>query len=193
MKIKFSKETKELTLIEKLKKLFEYSDRIIGMYLDRESTIAYGFFQNPSSVKMIDKLNKGMKREKIKKNIENISWDFTIPRFIEIYLSINDKENFFIPYILTNDKNLREVLSKYKLKGIVYHSKKIEWYAFSDVEYNRFLESLEATNIHFDFFKSYLSENNKNIRRNRFEENKNNSFSILAREFEELFNVMECL
>jgi hypothetical protein len=55
--------------------------------------------------------------------LDGIAWDMTAPRILELMLANVDVANFYLPFFVTFDKKLREVLSKYGVKAVVINRK----------------------------------------------------------------------
>lgn len=85
MQIKFGTKT---TLKRKIQKLFDYLNNIVGIYFDREMVIAYEYFKDQKNVKILNKINKGINSTKLLQIIENIAWDFSVPRIMERQLVV---------------------------------------------------------------------------------------------------------
>jgi hypothetical protein len=181
LQIKFSDKS---NISSKLRKLFEYSHKVIGVYFERELMIAHKYFCKAENVKILAKINKGMKTENLYKIIENIAWDFTVPRIMEFFLTRIGEGRFFIPFFLTNDFRLRELLKLFSVKGIVYNTKKGFFLPISD----------ENT---FDYYKrhdvdveQYFTDEAKIERQGVYKRNCENEFIIVEEEYQKLLNIL---
>lgn len=170
----------------KIQELFEYIDNVVGYYPEREMIIAHKYFSNPRNVQIINKINKGMNEEKLHKSIENIAWDFTVPRIMELFLETIGEGRYFIPFFLSNDRNLRELLRLYKVKGVIFNkggNKLIPISGFNSREY------FKECNVDID---SYFTSEAISRRNKKFECNKKTEFRAINEEFSKLVKVMEC-
>ncbi len=180
-------ETKSI-LSCKMKKMFEYIDNVLGIYLEREMIVACKYLSNPHEIKIINKINKGMSKDKLYKNIENIAWDFTIPRIMEFFsMTLNDEGRFFIPFFLTNDFNLRYLLRLHKVKGLIYNSKDTHFIPISSINTEEYFNT-NGCNVDSSFF----SDESQIKRNNIYKNNKENGFIRIKEEFEKLAKVMNC-
>jgi hypothetical protein len=172
----------------KLAELFDYVDNVVGVYLDRETIVAHKFFENPKSVHILSNLNKGMKREKLYKSINNIAWDFTVPRIMEHLIQIGGEGRFFIPFFLSNDQNLRKLLRLYKVKGVLFN-KNAEGLVPLTEETNLEYYQRNGCRVDYDMFFSVERVKRRKL---RHQDNKEFKFSIINDEFNKLANVLEC-
>jgi hypothetical protein len=174
----------KVTVPKKIDKLFDFLNNVLGIYYEREFVVAHKFFVDSKSVSMLNKINRGINPEKLIQQIENIAWDFSVPRIMEYFLKSGGEGRFFIPFFLTNDYNLRQLLSLFKVKGVVF-DKTGELFIplpnFNTSEY--FLEH------NCDIEKHFLNEV-KERRNGIYQKNKNDNFKIIEFEFEKLVRVL---
>ncbi|MGN9867252.1 hypothetical protein [Bacillus swezeyi] len=169
----------------KMKKLFDYTENIVGTYYEREMIIAYKYFKNPKSVSMFNKINKGGDQKKLFRKIENIAWDFMVPRVMEYFSNITTEGRYFIPFFLSHDNNLRELLSLFNIKGII-----------QDIRNNNLIPFPKILNMEFferEGFKvdiSFFSQESQYKRKLLYERNIKNNFKVLQDEFVKLVNIM---
>lgn len=103
---------------KKLTKLIEYLQKN-GVYFVREAVIAYRFFKDRDAVPIMNVLNKGGKHTDILSKIDNLAWDMTLPRYMEIYTAVNAPEDFMIPLCLTFDQKLLELIRCFFVKAVI--------------------------------------------------------------------------
>jgi hypothetical protein len=103
----------------KMKMVFEFVINKVGIYYERELITAFKYFENTQSVGMLNKINKGGNQEGLLERIENIAWDFLVPRVMEFQININKEKSFFIPLFLSHDKKLKELIRLFKIKGVL--------------------------------------------------------------------------
>ena len=105
----------------KMGEYFEYVNTIVGAYFDRESIIAHQYFNNRKNVALLEKIKKGCSKTRLMKQLDNIAWDMAAPRFMEKLIVSAGEGRFFIPLFLTFDSNLKELLSFYPVKGVIFN------------------------------------------------------------------------
>lgn len=115
--IKFDNKT---TYKSRMKKVINFMFEKIGIYMERELIVFATYFQNQNSINMMSKVNKNLPRKRVLEEIQNIAWDFLVPRVIGSYITSMSNEAFYIPLFLSHDKGLKQLLSLLKIKGIVY-------------------------------------------------------------------------
>lgn len=185
LKINFrSKETAN----SKMNEFFDYMNDVIGSYLERESHIAFNYFCNPKSLNILRKINYEMKSDKLRKAISNIAWDFSVPRIMETFISQKWEGRYFIPFFLTFDEALNEVLNMYKIKGIVVDQNTKQMIPFSSDEgVERFINA----GVEYDFDK-FASQEDFRKRYELYNNNVENGFIIIEKELEELIKILRC-
>lgn len=183
IKIRFQSKS---SLQHKINELFEYINQVLGYYPEREMVIAYKHFLDSKNVKIINKINKGMKEETLYKNIENIAWDFTVPRIMKFFLEHIGEGRYFIPFFLSNDKNLRELLRLYNVKGVLYSKIESKLIPISNPN------SREYFKEYIDNIDSYFTSEAIITRNEKFEYNRETEFRAIKVEFSKLVKVMDC-
>ncbi|MFS0659448.1 hypothetical protein AB1L07_11470 [Niallia alba] len=92
----------------KMKKLFDYVTSKVGVFYEREMVIALKYFEDTKSVSMLNKINKGGKsfnQKELLEKVENIAWDFIVPRVMEFQINANKNYSNFIPFFYHTIKN----------------------------------------------------------------------------------------
>lgn len=105
----------------KMKEYFKYVHEVVGAYFDREAIIAHKYFQDRNNVKALEKIKRGGNRAGLLKRLDNIAWDMAAPRFMEKLITHVGEGRYFIPMFLTFDSNLKELLSHYPVKGVIFN------------------------------------------------------------------------
>lgn len=92
------------------------NDKIKIMFL-RELSIAVEYFEK----KQLEFFNKTNNKKNFFDAIDNMAWDFTIIRLLEIHFSSkpNPDADFFIPFIFTLDKGLLESIEMFYCKDFL--------------------------------------------------------------------------
>lgn len=92
----------------------------------REFSVAIYYFER-KNIEFFKKIKNKDSFDKFLKAIDNMAWDFTIIRFLEMNFSskINPKADFFIPFIFTLDKGLIESIEMFYCKDfLIFHNEK---------------------------------------------------------------------
>lgn len=105
----------------KMSEYFRYIHEVVGAYFDREAIIAHKYFSDRNSLGILEKIKKGCSKVRLLKRLDNIAWDMAAPRFMEKLIITPSQGRYFIPMFLTFDSNLRELLSHYLVKGVVFN------------------------------------------------------------------------
>lgn len=102
---------------------FNYLNDVVGAYFDRETIVAHKYFSDRNSVGILNKMQKGKPISGLLKKLDNIAWDMSAPRFMETLItSMNtaSEGRYFIPMFVSFDSKLRELMSLFPVKGVVY-------------------------------------------------------------------------
>ena len=122
---------------EKLKRQFKYfiefMDKELQTIFLRELVVALNYLEydikgnkKEKRYSFFGNLN-GTNKDKIAKDIDNMAWDFTLARQLEIYFSSkpNPNADFFLPFLFTYDKGFIEVLEDFYCKDfLIFHKEK---------------------------------------------------------------------
>ncbi len=107
----------------KMSDYFEYINTVVGAYFDRESIIAHKYFSDRRNVGILHKMQKGMPTTRLLRKLDNIAWDMAAPRFMEKLIPSmggSREGRYFVPMFLSFDTKLRELLSLFPVKGVIY-------------------------------------------------------------------------
>ncbi|AVK83600.1 hypothetical protein C3943_08460 [Lysinibacillus sp. B2A1] len=170
----------------KMKKLIDYMINKIGIYFEREMIIAYKYFENPKSVAMLNKINRGGKQKDLLKKIENIVWDFLVPRVMEVFITGNKKNSYFIPLFLSHDKKLKELIKLFKIKGFIFHKETFEFYPIPEINTTEFFEKEGLIKVIEGIQNSDTELKRKTVR----EYNINTNFEIINIELDKLTKIL---
>jgi len=105
-----------------MKDYFAFIHEVVGAYFDRESILAHKYFSDRSCIEVLEKLKKGMSTVHLLKKLDNIAWDMAAPRFMEQLIDTGGQGDYFVPFFLTLDKGLREILSIHRIKGVIVNT-----------------------------------------------------------------------
>lgn len=170
----------------KMKEYCKYIQEVVGVYFDREAIIAHKYFTNRNSVKFFGKVHKGCSKVMLLRRLDNIAWDMLAPRFMEnLIISLTSQGKYFVPMFLTFDVKLRELLSLYPVKGVIFHRGK------------RAFSPLPEINTH-DYFKQHgcLEEleylHSEQVRSERLQRRptQSNIYALIRREYKLLRSVI---
>jgi hypothetical protein len=103
---------------KKLTKLLEYLQKN-GVYFEREAVIAYRYFKDRDAVPIMNAVNKGGKHTDILSKIDNLAWDMTLPRWMEMFTAANAPGDFMVPVCLTFDHKLLELIRCFSVKAVI--------------------------------------------------------------------------
>lgn len=127
------KSKKEERFEEQLKYFIKFMDEELKTIFLRELVVALNYLEYDNSnnkkekkYRFFNKLNVENK-ECLIKNVENMAWDFTLVRQLEILFSSKPNPNvdFFIPFIFTFDKGFIEVIENFYCKDfLIFHKEK---------------------------------------------------------------------
>lgn len=166
----------------KIKKLMNYVTEKVGIYFEREFMIAFKYFEKNNSVGMLNKINKGGKQTDLLNKIENIAWDFMIPRVMEVYMA-GHKLNYFLPFTLSHDKKLKELIKHFEIKGFLFNKEDMEFYPISSVNTTTFFVD---KGLRIEEIYEFGSAETLTKRRATIELNKKNDFLNIQIELNKL-------
>ncbi|MCR8655829.1 hypothetical protein [Paenibacillus endoradicis] len=182
LQIKFGSKT---TVPRRVERLFEFANNVLGIYYEREFIVAHMFFLDSKNVNMLNKVNKGMNSEKLLRQIENIAWDFSVPRIMEYWLKLGGKGRFFIPFFLTNDYNLRQLLSLFKVKGLIFNKTGGLIVPFPSFNSNEYFKK------HNCDIEKHFTDEVKAQRKTTYRKNCEDNFSVISEEFDKLVCILK--
>lgn len=113
---------------KKMEAFFKFIETTSGIYTDREARVAYEYFEKKNALKIFAKINKRLEPDKLFDLLDNIAWDFTIPRYMELFMMTCGEGDFLIPILLSVDKGLRSMLDIYSVKGFIFGKENIEFF-----------------------------------------------------------------
>lgn len=103
---------------KKIKKFLEFMQEK-GIYSDRETIVAYKYFKDRKTIPILGRVNKGGAQTGLMDKIDNLAWDMTAPRLMERMITVNEPGDYMIPFFLTFDQNLHELLRCYPVKAVI--------------------------------------------------------------------------
>ncbi|GGE79596.1 hypothetical protein [Priestia taiwanensis] len=182
-KIKFSSKA---SAKNKMNKLLDFVINEVGIIFERELIIAFKYFEDGKSVSMLNKVNKGGNSKELLKKIENIAWDFLVPRVMEVQISIHKEKSYYIPFFLSHDKALKELMELFKIKGILIHNQTNEYIPFSELNTTEFFKEK-------GLIEEFGRLNNVEVKEKRAmirQRNKDTNFEAIGIEIEKLIQVL---
>lgn len=171
----------------KMTEMFDFMNKVAGLYFEREIKFTYEYFESPQEFKMFDRIYRGINKLKLKEVIENIAWDFSIPRIIERFMKHASMTRYFIPLFLTHDANLKTVLNAYRVKGVLFNKDKTMLIPFSNINVLKYLEERNCK-TDYEFMSSYEAVER---RREISENNRKNGFNVIDKELDILVEVLK--
>jgi hypothetical protein len=169
----------------KLVELFDYMNEVVGAYLDREIRISYEYFKKNSNLKIFNKIQRNGKIDGLSELLSNIAWDFVAPRAMEFFLRLDTEGRFFLPFFLSHDGGLKEVLNMYDAKAVLY-SENIGPLTVSKIGSVEYFES-EKCKIDLNY---YFSPESLRRRADVLDKNRENIDSITQRKYEDLLSAI---
>ena len=154
----------------KMSEFFNFMHEVTGAYMDREAQFALNYFLSPSSASILNKVHKGCNTKRLLKRLDNIAWDMLAPRYMEKLLthSATGSCEYFVPYFLSFDNGLREMLNQHKIKGAIYHRETGDVISFPGNDSGGLYEKNGLKNVIERFFSSELkSERESRVKLNR--------------------------
>lgn len=170
---------------KKVSELFEYMNEIVGAYFDREMILAHKYFNKPGGFRIFSKIQKRGKTSDLLKKIENISWDFIVPRVMEYFMKNVGEGRFYLPFFLSHDRGLKDIMDLYKVKGVFFNEEigPLPLTSETNVEYFE----KEGCTIDFEF---YFSNENKQKRARILKRNRQSVEELIQKEFQELVEIL---
>jgi hypothetical protein len=106
--------------------LIKFMDEKLHSIFLRELNVALNYFEQ-KQLRFFNKLDNRESFDVVMKNIDNMAWDFTLIRSLEMYMATkpNPEADYFIPFIFTFDKGMIEVLEMFYCKHfLIFHEEK---------------------------------------------------------------------
>jgi len=164
---------------KKMADYFEYVHNVVGVYFDRETIIAHRYFADRRSVGIFEKIKLGVRPKQLLKRLDNIAWDMAAPRFMEQVIAYGSDAKYFVPFFLTLDANLRELLRFYRVKGAVY-SKEIGFFApIAEINTTDYFHSVNCGRS----FDRVQNDDAKRERASRPKHDRQSLHSLIKREY----------
>lgn len=149
-KIEFSPE-KDLKI--KTEIFFNYIQNTIGYYSDRDTLMAFKYFQNRKNVPLLKKVNNGRLPKKLFERLNNIAWDMTVPKILDLLITgWATKCHFLAPFFLTFDADLGDLLRMHQVKCILIDRSKSRTMPFTEINTQDYYIQNGCKDIIVDFF-----------------------------------------
>ena len=142
--------SKNLSLDQKELRFVQYFHEVVHIVSDREVNLAILFFKYGTDIKFFGKIQKG-KRD-IVQNLKNMAWDiFHLRNTFNNLAIIPPKADFIIPFFITYDQRLKDIVPIYKLKSAAFIKN-------TSIKHLNFLTDLMSPSIKHDYFthKAYM-------------------------------------
>lgn len=170
----------------KMKKLFMFIEEKVGIFFERELVLAYNYFEKYSSVSLLNTINKGKTPKNLMKKIQNIAWDFLVPRIMEIQINVHKDHTYFVPFLLTGDKNLKELMRQFRIKGFLVAEHTNSFIPFSDLATTKFFEDKGLKDVLENLKTEEVLEKRNRVRIH----NEKYISQVILEEFNELANLL---
>lgn len=163
----------------KLAEYTAYVNDVVGAYFDREAIVAHKYFDDRNSVRILGKVQKGCSKTRLLKRLDNIAWDMATPRFMEKLLVSLGQGRYFIPLLLTFDSALRELLSLYPVKGVIFDRERGAYLPLPEVITREYF----GTNGCLDLIENLHSEEVRSERLSRPKQTRESVRRLIRREY----------
>jgi hypothetical protein len=187
LNIQFSSKKSAKTKLLGLMNFMHYD---ISTFYERETIIAFKYFNNPRHVKFFDPINKPFAKDisKLQEKIDNLTWDLKIPRLMEACLTQQWNCSHFIPYFLTFDQRLNNILDLYPVKGSVFDASTGIFTPIPEINITNFLSSILESK---DIEKFFSNEASNDRASKRISLDKNLKSDLIEKELVKLYNVLK--
>lgn len=165
---------------KKMEDFFKFIETTSGIYFDREVRVAYEYFDKNNRVKIFRRINKETKSHKLYKLLDNIAWDFAIPRFMEHIMTTCGEGDFFIPILLSIDEDLRSMLNIYPVKGFIFNKKNYEFFSIPEKSSIEYFKERKC-----EYFINRIEETREE-RKKILQKNREDGYSVIEQQFNEL-------
>ena len=156
---------------QKAEALYEFMDKELAALSQRELFIGLEYFSN-NNLKFFKRI-KGDNYGNIIEAVKNMSWDLILCRMFEksYTVKISERSDFFLPFFLTFDKGLREILDAYRMKCLIFFEKKYPMQPIIDLsDKNELIKYINET------YYTYNSILNRQTRSNMLIDDNFNSY-----------------
>lgn len=169
---------------KKMNEYFRFLQESVGIYLEREAIIAYELFSKNEKLNIFNKINPSMKPETLYEKLDNIAWDFLIPRLMERSITIGGEGDYFLPLLLTFDKGLHNMLKLYPIKGVVFKNETLTSFPISSINTYEFYSEKG-----FDEINNWINTD-PDTRKRIANHNRDNGYTIIEEQMELLKEIM---
>ena len=89
------------------------------VYFDRETIAAHKYFKDRKMIPLLGRVNRGGIQRRLMEKIDNLAWDMTAPRSMERMAMLQAAGDYMVPFFLTFDQKLRELITCYPVKAVI--------------------------------------------------------------------------
>lgn len=132
----------------KMRKLLDFVNLELGVYLERELAICYMYFDKRECTKKFFKRIQNGTRD-ILSSVTSMSWDLFHIRSLE-FLTQNDVDQhqpFSLHSLVTYDLGLRDILSAYPISALVLHPQQIAPYCLQQTPLYDLIPNINFTEV----------------------------------------------
>jgi len=156
------------------------------VFLERETIVAFEYFKDRSNVPILNSINEGCNPNGLLTKIDNIAWDFAACRFLEQLFAVHPTGDFYIPFFLSFDKNLRELIKIYPVKAVVVDSESGYVHSVPDININEYF----MKNGCWDIWSEFATEEKRAERNSRIVNDDKETLSRIRTEYKRLRNAL---
>lgn len=111
------------SLENKMSSLIEFINNQLGVYLEREIAVCYGYLKKRRDIRDVFFKKIKINSHDILKSLKGMAWDLTHIRMIEYLTSVDlyVEKSLFFHYLVSFDKGLRSVIKYYPIERILFY------------------------------------------------------------------------
>lgn len=111
------------SLENKLSSLIEFINNQLGVYLEREIAVCYGYLKKGRNIREVFFKKIHINSHNILRNLKGMAWDLTHIRMIEYLTSVDIymEKTLFFHYLVSFDKGLRAAIKYYPIDRILFY------------------------------------------------------------------------
>lgn len=151
---------------EKMLQFTEFCDDTLATFSGRETVLARAFFERGQNLKFFGRVQK--KYKDLLRVLKNMAWDMTHARRMELGITLRPdiRARYFLPALLTFDKDLIEVMELYPLKACAFEEKTYQPMPFFDGDWKQAVATTsEKREAYFARFFSRSARDSREARR----------------------------
>lgn len=153
---------------DKMWQFVEFCDKTLATFSGRETVLARAYFERGQKLNFFGRVQK--KYENLLPVLKNMAWDLSHARRMELGITLlpDSRARYFLPALLTFDKDLIEVLGLYPLKACAFEEKNNIPMPFFDGDWKTAVATTpEKCDAFFERFLSKEARDSRDLRRSK--------------------------